>query len=79
MRRKVVVVVGALLVLVGSMIDRVQLEGDHVAYLVIAPHPTWRFRYGGGEEGAWQKKHPGQEQPWWLAGRYLRLMEVTDS
>lgn len=77
-RRKIILaacsVAAALLV---SMMDRVQLEGDHVSYLVLAPHPTWRFACGGGEEGAWRRAHPGLKEPWWLAGRYFILMELT--
>lgn len=41
--------------MVGSMIDRVDLEGSHTSHLVIAPHPTLRFRYPGGEEGSWSR------------------------
>jgi len=62
-----------------SMIDRVNPEGDHVSYLVIAPHPTLSFEHSGGEEGAWRHAHPGIEAPWWLVGRYIILMEVADS
>jgi len=40
--------------LVLSIVDRVQLEGDHVAYLVIAPHLTLRFAYDGGADGPWK-------------------------
>ncbi len=70
------VVAVALLV---SMIDRVNPEGDHVSYLVMAPHPTLGFVHCGGEEGSWRHAHPGIEEPWWLMGRYIILMEVTDS
>lgn len=66
-------------VLLASMIDRVNPEGDHVSYLVIAPHPTLGFVHSGGEEGSWRRAHPGIEEPWWLVGRYIILIEVTDS
>jgi hypothetical protein len=65
--------------LLASMIDRVNPEGDHVSYLVLAPHPTLGFRYGGGESGSWRQAHPGLKEPWWLTGRYIILLEVTDS
>ena len=79
-RRKTILVVCLIAVaFLGSMIDRVHPEGDHVSYFVLAPHPTLRFSYSGGEEGAWQRAHPNTKEPWWLVGRYLILMEVTDS
>lgn len=78
--RKTTVVLGAVAAaLLISMIDRVDLEGDHTSYLVIAPYPTLGFRYGGGEEGAWQRAHPDLPPPWWHEGRYFMLLEVTDS
>ena len=61
-----------------TMVDVVHLEGDHTSFLVIAPHPTSGFVYGGGEEGAWRRAHPGQPSPWWLTGRYWVIAEVTD-
>ncbi len=67
------------MLVIASRIKRVDLEGDHTSYLVLAPRPTLRFVYGGGEEGAWKRKHPGEKEPWWLAGRYVILMELTDS
>jgi hypothetical protein len=66
-------------VLLGSMIDRVNPEGDHVSYLVLAPHPTLDFEHFGGEEGSWRRAHPNETEPWWLVGHYLILMEITDS
>ena len=61
------------------MVKVVHTEGDHTSYLVLAPYPTLRFSYGGGEEGAWQRAHPGEARPWWLSGRFIVLREVTDS
>lgn len=79
-RRKVAIgCVAVVLVLLASMVDRVYPEGDHSGFLVIAPHPTLGFRYGGGEEGSWKRKHPGRAAPWWLEGRYFVLLEITDS
>lgn len=67
-----------LFVLLLSMLDVVHVEGDHTSYLVLAPYPTLGFEYGGGEEGAWRRAHPGAPAPWWLRGRYRVLLEVTD-
>ncbi|MCC6897849.1 MAG: hypothetical protein IT377_02680 [Polyangiaceae bacterium] len=61
-----------------SMVDVVHLEGDHVSFLVLAPHPTLGFVHGGGEEGAFRRAHPGVPPPWWLRGDYWVLCEVTD-
>jgi hypothetical protein len=66
------------LALLGSMVDVVHVEGDHVSFLVLAPCPTPGFVYGGGEEGAWRRAHPGEVEPWWLRGDYVILAEVTD-
>lgn len=67
-----------MLVLVASMLDVVHLEGDHTSFLVLAPHPTWAFAHGGGEEGAFRRAHPRRALPWWLTGRYVVLIELTD-
>ena len=61
------------------MIDHVQSEGDHTSYLVIAPYPTPGFFYGGGEEGSWKRMNPGKREPWFLRGKYLRILETTRS
>jgi len=63
------------IVAIGSMVDLVHVEGDHVSLLVVAPHPTWKFVHRGGEEGAWRRAHPGAAEPWWINGRYLVLAE----
>ena len=76
--RRKIIWVGLLIcaAIIGSMIDCVKPEGDHITYLVLAPHPTLRFSYSGGEEGSWRHTHPNMKEPWWVAGRYLALMEV---
>jgi len=81
MTRRKIILTACLVVtaLLTSMIDRVHPEGDHVSYLVLAPHPTSGFRHTGGEEGSWKRAHPSKKEPWWLVGRYFILMEVTDS
>ncbi|MBK7586210.1 MAG: hypothetical protein IPI67_39250 [Myxococcales bacterium] len=66
------------LVIVGSMLDVVHLEGDHTSYLVLAPYPTLGLVHGGGEEGAFRRAHPGLAEPWWSRGDYLTLFELTD-
>lgn len=77
------VFVGAMLALAStffaSFVDVVHVEGDHTSFLVLAPHPTLGFAHGGGEEGAWRRAHPTGPEPWWLAGHYCVLWEVTDS
>jgi len=79
-RRKIILTVClATVTLLASMIDCVHPEGDHVSYLVLAPHPTLGFRHTGGEEGSWRRAHPGEKEPWWLVGHYFILMEVTGS
>lgn len=72
-------IVGLTLLTLASFVDVVYLEGDHTSFLVLAPHPTLGFVYGGGEEGAWRRAHPSGPEPWWLVGRYFVLWEVTDS
>ena len=79
-RLKIISIVCSIaVVLLGFMIKRVHPEGDHVSYLVLAPYPTLQFAYSGGEEGSWKRAHPNMKEPWWLAGQYFILMEVTDS
>ncbi|MES2571691.1 MAG: hypothetical protein V4710_16765 [Verrucomicrobiota bacterium] len=34
--------------------------------------------YGGGEEGSWQRAHPGQSDPWWHTGAFTRLASFDD-
>jgi hypothetical protein len=34
-------------------------------YLTIKPRPALERYFGGGEEGAWARAHPGQVPPWW--------------
>jgi len=61
----------------GLSLDVVHVEGDHSSFLVLAPYPTPGFVYGGGEEGAWRRAHPTDPEPWWLAGRYLVIREIS--
>ena len=60
------------------MIDKVNVEGSHTSYLVLAPYPTLKFSYGGGEEGSWQRKNPNKKKPWWLVGNYIVIIETTN-
>ena len=73
------VTVVLLLALVALMVDEVHSEGDHTSYLVIAPYPTLAFSHSGGEDGNWERRHPGQPRPWYLTGKYLVLWETTRS
>ena len=59
------------------MVDIVHTAGDHTSYLVLAPYPTLAFTHSGGEEGAWEHAHPGEQEPWWLRGDYLVIREIT--
>ena len=61
------------------MVDLVHpTGGGHSSTLVLAPYPTLSFEQGGGEEGAWERAHPGEEKPWWLRGAYLKLLEIPE-
>lgn len=35
------------------------------------PYPMLDYRFGGGENEAWQRDHPGLPDPWWLRGDYV--------
>lgn len=44
----------------------VYLEGDFSGQLVLKPYPMRQIGFGGGEEGAWVRHHPGQPLPWFM-------------
>lgn len=46
--------------------------------LIVKPHPSLEFEYGGGEDGAWRRAHPGQAEPWWLEPDRLVTLAFGD-
>lgn len=44
----------------------VYFEGSFEGALVLKPYPTYQVGFGGGEEGAWTRHHPGQQTPWFM-------------
>jgi hypothetical protein len=67
----------ALLILSGFylMTAKVYQEGDFGVDLVVKPYPSWPTAVGGGEEGAWQRDHPGESPPWWQRGNYILIIQ----
>lgn len=56
----------------------IHAEGGFVVRLVAKPcHGVVPF-YGGGEEGEWARKHPGQPSPWYFRGDYTELVGSND-
>jgi hypothetical protein len=41
-------------------------EGDFAGALVLKPYPMYPVMFGGGEEGNWARRHPGQPLPWFM-------------
>ena len=48
------------------MTGLVYSEGGFEGALVVKPYPTPVVAFGGGEEGAWARHHPGQTPPWFM-------------
>lgn len=48
------------------MTGLVYSEGGFEGALVVKPYPTHEVAFGGGEEGAWARHHPGQRPPWFM-------------
>ena len=44
----------------------VYFEGDFAGALVMKPYPMYRVLFGGGEEGNWARRHPGEPPPWFM-------------
>jgi hypothetical protein len=40
-------------------------EGGFGVRLVVKPTPSLSVAFGGGEEDAWARAHPGASAPWW--------------
>lgn len=48
------------------MTGLVYAEGGFEGALVVKPYPMREAAFGGGEEGAWARHHPGQGPPWFM-------------
>jgi hypothetical protein len=48
------------------MTGLVYAEGGFEGALVVKPYPMPAVSFGGGEEGAWARRHPGQPPPWFM-------------
>jgi hypothetical protein len=48
------------------MTGLVYSEGGFDGALVVKPYPMHNVAFGGGEEGAWARHHPGQTPPWFM-------------
>jgi hypothetical protein len=42
--------------------------------LVVKPYPSLTLFVGEGEEGTWQREHPNEPKPWWLAANFVPLV-----
>ena len=54
-------------------------EGGFDFYLVLKPGHEWGWAFGGGEEGAWARRHPGEPSPWWIRGYGARRSANRES
>ena len=54
----------------------VRHEGSFDQHLVLKPWPMLDIAFGGGEEGQWQRAHPGESLPWFMTGDYIRLISL---
>lgn len=48
------------------MTGLVYAEGGFDGALVRKPYPMYPVIFGGGEEGAWARHHPGEKPPWFM-------------
>ena len=56
------IVLSAYVAITGVVVPEGSLGDSH---LVIKPYPSPQRVFGGGEEGAWSRAHPGEPPPWW--------------
>jgi len=49
-----------------SMTGLVYAEGGFEGEFVVKPYPMRVAVFGGGEAGAWARRHPGQPPPWFM-------------
>jgi hypothetical protein len=57
------------------MTAEVYEEGGFGVALVVKPYPSRLIAVGGGEDGSWRRDHPGEPEPWWQRGSYIRLIQ----
>jgi hypothetical protein len=55
------------------MTGLVYAEGDFAGALVIKPYPMLPLTFGGGEEGAWARYHPGKPRPWFMRHDFVEI------
>lgn len=48
------------------MTGLVYSEGGFEGALVVKPYPMREAAFGGGEEGSWARRNPGQAPPWFM-------------
>lgn len=41
-------------------------EGSFDGALVVKPYPMYAIVFGGGEDRAWARHHPGEASPWFM-------------
>lgn len=63
---RILLIVTVMATLFYSMTALVYREGDFAGALVLKPYPMYRVVFGGGEEGNWARRHPGQPLPWFM-------------
>ena len=63
---RILLIVTVITTLFYSMTAVVYFEGDFGGALVLKPYPMYPSIFGGGEEGAWARHHPGEPSPWFM-------------
>jgi hypothetical protein len=63
---RILLIVTVITTLFYSMTALVYREGDFAGALVLKPYPMYPVIFGGGEEGHWARRHPGQPPPWFM-------------
>jgi hypothetical protein len=63
---RILLIVTVITTLFYLMTGLVYSEGGFEGALVVKPYPMREAAFGGGEEGAWARRHPGQTPPWFM-------------
>lgn len=63
---RLLLIVTVITTLFYSMTGLVYSEGGFDGALVVKPYPMRVVAFGGGEEGTWARRHPGQTPPWFM-------------
>jgi hypothetical protein len=63
---RILLIVTVITTLFYSMTALVYREGDFAGALVLKPYPMYALIFGGGEEGNWTRRHPGEPLPWFM-------------